>query len=358
MKKKVLCVLLALSAISGMLFANGASESPASGKQGGIQADNSVTGDVMIYTSIYEDIVSMMDEALAQKFPNCNIEFFQGGTGKVQTKVTGEMGSGKLGCDMMLVAEPAYSLELDEGGWLHKYLSPNRENLRFEYDPEGAWYPVRVCNMVLGYNPDMYQPSDLATSYKDFATKPELKGYISMGNPLSSGTTMAAAAALSEKYGYGYFDDLGKQQVMIESGSTALAKLQTGECKELMILEESILKIREEEGSTISCIYPDDGVILIPSTVMTVEGAKSAHNNIAACEKITDWLLSEEGQRYIVKGWMHSVLKGWNGKDQIPYDSISTDELIKKDMSLDWVRCYKQRTEIREAFEKGVSLAK
>jgi iron(III) transport system substrate-binding protein len=61
-----------------------------------------------------------------------------------------------------------------------------------------------------------------------------------MGNPLTSGTTMAAAAALSEKYGYVYFDQLGKQQIMIESGSTALAKLETGECKELMILEESV----------------------------------------------------------------------------------------------------------------------
>jgi iron(III) transport system substrate-binding protein len=155
-----------------------------------------------------------------------------------------------------------------------------------------------------------------------------------------------------------YFDQLGKQQIMIESGSTALAKLETGECKELMILEESVLKKREEEGSSISVIYPDDGVILIPSTVMTVAGDKSANNNIASCEKVTDWLLSEEGQKFIVKGWMHSVLKGWNSGDQIPYDSISTDDLIKKDMGLDWVRCYQQRTEIREAFEKSVSLSK
>ncbi|MFA6892561.1 MAG: ABC transporter substrate-binding protein [Sphaerochaetaceae bacterium] len=357
--KKILSVMLVLCISIVLLFAGGTSEkAEAAAKTAGIVPDETVTGSIMIYTSIYEDIVTMMDDALAEKFPNCNIEFFQGGTGNIQTKVAGEMSTGKLGCDMMLVAEPAYSLELDEEGFLHKYLSPNRTNLRFDYDKDGAWYPVRVCNMVLAYNPEMYKPSDLATSYKDFAADSALKGYISMGNPLTSGTTMAAAAALSEKYGFGYFDQLGEQQVMVESGSTALAKLETGECKELMILEESVLKKREEEGSSISVIYPDDGVILIPSTVMTVEGDKSANNNVASCEKVTDWLLSEEGQRFIVKGWMHSVLKGWNSGDKIPYDSISTDDLIKKDMGLDWVRCYKQRTEIREAFEKSVSLSK
>ncbi|MCI2129086.1 MAG: extracellular solute-binding protein, partial [Sphaerochaeta sp.] len=234
--KKVCSIVAMLGLGVSLLFAGGASETAATAT--GIVPDKTVTGNIMIYTSIYEDIVTMMDNALAEKFPNCNIEFFQGGTGKIQTKVAGEMATGKLGCDMMLVAEPAYSLELNEDGYLHKYLSPNRANLRFDYDKEGAWYPVRVCNMVLAYNPEMYKPSDLATSYKDFATNPALKGYISMGNPLTSGTTMAAAAALSEKYGYVYFDQLGKQQIMIESGSTALAKLETGECKELMILEE------------------------------------------------------------------------------------------------------------------------
>jgi iron(III) transport system substrate-binding protein len=127
----------------------------------GNRADKTVTGNIMIYTSIYEDIVTMMDNALAEKFPNCNIEFFQGGTGKIQTKVAGEMATGKLGCDMM-VAEPAYSLELNEDGYLHKYLSRTRQSpVRLRQGR--ACIPVRVCNMVLAYNPEMYKPSDLAT---------------------------------------------------------------------------------------------------------------------------------------------------------------------------------------------------
>ena len=66
--------------------------------------------------------------------------------------------------------------------------------------------------------------------------------------------------------------------------------------------------------------------MLVPSTVMTVAEEKSANKNTAACEAITDWLLSEEGQSYIVKGWMHSVLKDFPTE---PYDGADTKTLME-----------------------------
>mgnify|MGYP003292059613 FL=1 len=323
-----------------------------------LAVNEDVTGTVMIYTSMYQFVIDMMDEALKAEFPNLTPGndgsfFFYGGTGSPQTKLAGEMETGTLGCDMMLVAEPAYSLELKEGGWLHSYDTPVKESLRFPYDEEGYWYPVRVCNMVLAYNPELKTPEELPKTFKEFAEDTSLKGRISMGNPLTSGTTMAAVASLSDKYGYEYFTALGNNDVMIESGSTALAKLQTGECDVIMILEESVLKERKENGSKIACIYPDDGVILIPSTVMTVAEDRSANLNIEACEAITDYLLSAEGQKFMVEGYMHSVLKGFS---EVPFDSVDTDGLIEKDMGVDWVRCYTMRDEIRTKFQEAVTI--
>ena len=99
---------------------------------------------------------------------------------------------------------------------------------------------------------------------------------------------------------------------------------------------------------------PDDGVILIPSTIMTIAENKSANANIEACEAVTKWMLSEAGQEYILDGYMHSVLKGM----PCPYDSVDTDELMKKDIGVDWDRCYHQRDEIRTKFEEAVTIAK
>ena len=318
-----------------------------------------VSGTVMIYTSMYQFVIDMMDEALKKEFPNLvpgndGSFFFYGGTGSLQTKLAGEMETGTLGCDMMLVAEPAYSLELKEGGWLEPIEVENADTiLRFDYDPEGYWYPVRVCNMVLAYNPELYSADELPQSFYDFANDPDMKGVISMGNPLTSGTTMAAVAALSDKYGYDYFTALGNNDVMIESGSTALAKLQTGECKEIMILEESVLKIRKEEGSQIAVIYPTDGNIMIPSTVMTVAEDRSANMNIEACAAITQWLLTPEAQELILQGYMHSVFADMTA---VPYDSIDTNSLIASDMGVDWERCYQCRDEIRTEFQERVTV--
>ena len=339
--KKILALVLSL--VMCLSFASTA-----------LAVNEDVSGKLMIYTSMYQFVIDMMDEALAKEFPNLDVEFFYAGTGSLQTKITGEMETGTLGCDMMLVAEPAYSLELMEGGWLEPIEVANPEANRFEYDPDGYWYSVRVCDMVLAYNPELYTPEELPKTFYDFAFDPSLKGQISMGNPLTSGTTMAAAAALSEKYGYEYFSALGANDVMIESGSVALAKLQTGECKVIMILEESVLKIRKEEGSKLAVIYPEDGVIVVPSTVMTVAEDRSANMNIEAATAVTEWLLSDAGQAYIIEGYMHTVSPTLG---KIPYDSVDTQNLIDNQMSIDWERCYKQREEIRTEFQERVTIA-
>lgn len=345
MKKFVSLLLVLVMVLS--LSACGTKESGGTKKGGG--------GKVVIYTSMYEDIIAAIDKILEKKFPDIDIEFFYGGTGTLQAKVAAEIDSKKLGCDMLMVAEPAYSLELKEAGILAPYISKQASKLAYDYDKEGYWYPVRVCNMVLAYNPDKYKKSDLPNSFKDFAYDPSVAGKISMSNPLTSGTAMASIVGLLDLYGDDYFKALGKQNVAVESGSVALTKLETGECKEIMVLEESVLKKRQEEGSKLEVIYPTDGCITIPSTIMTVNDKWSANKNLAACQRITEWFLSDEGQDAIVSGWMHSVLKDY---PKSPYDSIPEKDILKKTIPVDWVKCYKQREQIRNLFQENVTIKK
>jgi iron(III) transport system substrate-binding protein len=314
---------------------------------------SNVTGKVVIYTSMYEDIIDAMTDKLEEVFPNADIEFFQGGTGTLQSKVAAEMDSGKLGCDILMVAEPAYSLELKEAGILHPHQYAEADKLMFDYDADGYWYPVRVCNMVLAYNPEMNDKDSIPNSFEDFAKDSSVKGSISMSNPLTSGTAYASIVALLDEYGEDYFAQLGSQEVAVESGSVALTKLETGECKEIMVLEESVLKKREEEGSALEVIYPTDGTIAIPSTIMIVDEEHSANNNIAACEAVEDWFLSSEGQQYIVAGWMHSVRSDY---PDAPYDAIPTSEILANVLPVDWEKCFREREEIRTLFQENVTI--
>ena len=157
------------------------------------------------------------------------------------------------------------------------------KNLALDYDKEGYWYPVSLLNMVLAYNPDKYKKEDLALTFEDFAKREDLAGKISIPDPLKSGTALAAVSALADKYGEEYFQNLAKLKVVVESGSVAVTKLETGEAAEIMILEESILKKREEENSTLEVIYPEDGIISIPSTIMTVKEDMSANKKYKSC---------------------------------------------------------------------------
>ena len=210
LRKRFLAGLLALTMALTLLAGCGGSDEPAStggdstggdsaggdsAAAGGEEAsgNSAVTGSVMIYTSMYEDIIEVVDQTLEEVFPECDIEFFYGGTGNLQSKIAAEMDTGKLSCDMMMVAEP--------------------------------------------YNPELKSKDEIPNSLYDFAFDTSVQGKISMGNPLTSGTTMAAVTALKDKYSYEYFDALGAQTVMVESGSVPLTKLETGECDVIMILE-------------------------------------------------------------------------------------------------------------------------
>ena len=328
--------------------------------------NDQVQGEVVIYSSMYQFVLDMLDEALREEFPNLkpgnNGSFFvYGGTSRLINRIYGEMEDGVLGCDMLLVAEPALSLELKEAEYLEPVAVPDAASLlRFPYDEEGSWYPVRVCNMILACNPELEKQwaekgVTVPKTFRDFASDRSLKGVIAMGDPLSSGTTFAAVASLTQSghYGRQYLKGLAANEVQVISGSDSIEKIRRGEIAAAMILEESVLKAlkdAEDEGSPLTdlaCIYPEDGVILIPSTVMTVSDAHSKNANAEACKAVEKWFLSEAAQKLILNGYMHSVFVNM---DRIPYGSVDTGELIGKDMGVNWENVFRSREEINQAW--------
>ena len=335
-KRILIICLLVLCAVVCLVSC---SEAP----EAGAADDGAVTGKIVIYTSMYEDVIDELQTTLETRFPDLDIEFFQGGSGTIQSKIAAEMDSGRLGCDILMVAEPSYSLELKEAGILHPYSFADADKLMFDYDPEGYWYPVRVCNMVLAYNPEKYSREEVPCSFKAFAEDPSFQGKLSMSNPLTSGSAYSTVVGLLDLYGESYLEALGKQNVAIESGSVALTKLETGECRAIMVLEESVLKKRQEEGS-----------VAVPSPIMIIDKEHSANANLAAAEAVEEYFLSPEGQQQIVKGWMYAVR---SDVEEYPYDAIPLEQLLKNIVPVDWEKCFREREEIRTKFQEYVTVS-
>jgi iron(III) transport system substrate-binding protein len=206
--------------------------------------------------------------------------------------------------------------------------------------------------MVLAFNPARNARNTVPDSFRNFAFDTRVRGVVSMRNPLVSGTTMAAATALRDRYGYEFFEALGRQRVVIDYGTNeTLTKLESGETRIAMILEESILKIRQNNDSRLEVIYPSDGTIVIPSPIMIINNRLSANRNTRTAEAIIDWFLSEIGQNVIVDGWMHSVRKDF---PRIPEGSISITEIQANSLPVIWENVSQQRNDIQRRFESYV----
>ena len=340
-KSKWMLGAAAILALSVALAGCGGGDKKADKKAGGTK------GEIMVYTSIYPDIIdNMCKPNVAKAFPEMKVNWFQGGTEKVVTKITGEIKAKKIGADVLMVADPSYYLKLEDQKLLLPYKSKEEKNLINDKAADGAWYAVRVCNMIIAYNADKLKAEDAPKNWTDLAD-PKWKGKIAMPNPMLSGTAYVAVGALADKYGWEYFDKLKANGLRVEEGNSAIQnKLLTGEYAAAMILEENILKLANTKKETLKVIYPKDGVVQVPSPIAIFNTTK----NPEGAKALVDWWLSKEGQQAVVKGWMHSV----RGDVKEPIGSVPTKGLTDGKIKVDWRKLADNNAKIKEEFRKRV----
>ena len=302
-------------------------------------------GKVMIYTSIYPDIIEVIKPEMKKAFPDVEVEWFQAGTEKVMAKVAGEIEAKKISADLLMVADPSYYLYLQEKGLLLQYDAPNRKAVSGNKDKDGYWTGVRISNMIIAYNTAKVKPEDAPKSFKDLLD-PKWSGKVAMPSPLLSGSAYVAAGVLSDKYGWEYFEQMKANGLKVEDGNSAIQnKLLTGEYLAAIILEENILKMAAK-GEPVKVVYPEDGTVVIPSPVAIFNTSK----NQDAAKVVLDWLLSKPGQEAIVKGWMHSVRDDVAAPKGAPALKTFADKAFKPD----WVKLSKSNEAIKEAFRARV----
>ena len=303
-----------------------------------------VSGELMVYTSIYPDIIDKLCKPnVAKAFPELKVNWFQGGTEKVKTKIAGEIKANKIGADVLMVADPSYYLALKKQNLLMNYKSKELEKVVLESDKDGAWLPVRVNNMIIAYNKDKIAKEDIPTSWEDL-TLPKYKGKIAMPNPMLSGTAYVAVGALSDKLGWDYFKKLKANGLRIEEGNSAIQnKLLTGEYMAAVILEENILKLQETKKEPLAVCYPKEGCIIINSPIGIFKNTK----NPEAAKAMVDWWLSPEGQKAVTAGWMHSV----RGDVASPNGAtVKLADLNKNAIKIDWDKLANDEAKIKEQF--------
>lgn len=305
--------------------------------------------EIWIYTSLYKEVIAEMTPMLEKAVPGVKIQWYQGGSENIASKVSAELSAGKAKADLILTSDPFWYEELKEAGKLLTYESPLAKNVQKDFsDPTHAYMAVRLPVMVIGYNSDAIKPADLPKTWKDLALT-KYKNKLAMPSPMESGTAFMTAALLSKKYGWDIFKDLRKNEILAAGGnSSVINRLETKEKVIGIVLLENILKAWGK-GSPVRPIYPEDGAIPISSPTAIMKDT----DNPEDAKKVYDWFFTDEAQKSIIKCGMYSLLPGMpSPENALPYEQMRAKMMPWSESVL--LSLFKSRDEIKSHFNETV----
>ena len=257
-----------------------------------------------IYTSLYKEVIAELNPLLKESFPDASIEWFQGGSETIASKVSAELASGRTKAVLLLTSDPFWYLELKKAGRLLPYESEAAKKLAPSLrDPEHTFVTSRLPLMVMGYHPAALAGVELPKKWTDL-THPRFKSKVAMASPLESGTAFTWVATIQKDSSPQFLQDLRNNDILAAGGNSAV--LQRIESKERplgIILLENLLAA-QKKGSPVQVIYPEDGSVPIYSPIAISKS--TAQPELA--KRVYDWFLSEKAQGIIVKSGMYSPL--------------------------------------------------
>ncbi len=256
---------------------------------------------VVVYTSLYQEVVEAVSPVLNAKLPpGVTVSFVQGGSGKIAKRLDEEIAKGAPGADVLLTADPAYFRALKAAGKLAAYSSPLAAKQPAEWK-DTHWATARFTTMVIGLSPEVA----LDPKAKKPATWTDLGDpaltRVALGDPRVSGTTLTAVSALAEAPGWPLFESLAKKKAVSAGGSAlVLQRLDVGDSDAGIVLLENLLAARAA-GSKVGVVFPKDGAIVVPGPIALVKDSKAAR-------AVYDAILSPEVQRvFVEQGFMHGA---------------------------------------------------
>lgn len=258
------------------------------------------SGDVWVYTSMYQHVLDALEPLLKEKLPNVQVHWYQAGSEKVASRLEAERAAGAVRADVLATSDPFLYERLAREGSFLRYASPNVLRVpRSLVDLDARYEAARVSTMVLVHRQGSAPPA----SFADLVNE-RWKGRAAVGDPLTSGTAFTWAVSMQSKYGEDFFTRLRNKGTVVAGGNAAvLQKVESGEVDAGVLLLENAL-VAKGRGSPIEIVWPEDGAIAIPGPVAIFQSSR----NPVAAKALVDLLLSPEGQRFIVeKGDLHSV---------------------------------------------------
>ena len=263
------------------------------------------SGEVVLYTSIPDDVVVRLEGVIEQRFPDLEGNYWlgsldsggieltvvRGRTADIQERIAGEINSGGVKADMIWLAEPSPYETYKDMGVLAPYEPPADAPIPPSYiDTDGFYVAGRIISMVVAWNTSLL-PEGL-TDWPDLHDV-ELAAFPAP----QSGAARATIKALIDEYGSEFFTTLANDGMSSVASNGAARDGVAGGTFEAVAVLDYMARDAKATGSPIDFTYPASGTVLIPSPVAITTDAR----NPTGAKAVVDFILSRSGQQIIVE---------------------------------------------------------
>jgi iron(III) transport system substrate-binding protein len=233
-------------------------------------------------------------QAFARKYPFLDVTsgFYSAPTGRVLARVRAELDAHKVSFDVMLAANTAAFLELQEQKQLLHYASPEYAAFPPQAKQDGYWGAAQAIGVIIAYNRNVLPDAQAPHSWADLLD-PRFANHKLATQNAASGTEFNQIYLLEKALGPDYIRRLGAQHpaVMATSAQVNDAMLR-GEILAGASVDHWRAFQPEAVQAGIQAVYPTEGMPLALAPVAIL--AAAPHPN--AARLFLDFILSKEGQ--------------------------------------------------------------
>jgi iron(III) transport system substrate-binding protein len=262
-------------------------------------------GQVVYYTSTDLPVAEKVAKAFEAKYPGIAVRTERTGAERVFQRIGQEYSSNIHAVDVVNSSDAAHFIVWKRDGILLPYVPEDVAKFPAEHrDVDGQFASFRVWLSIIAYNTNMVKAEEAPKRFADLLD-PKWKAKIVKAHPGYSGTIMTATYQMQRDLGWGFFEQLAKQNIMqVQSSADPPKKLDLGERAVMADGNEYNIFQMKEAGRPVEPVYATEGSPLI----IGPNGIFKSSPNPNAAKLFQAFCLGREAQQLIIDaGGLRSV---------------------------------------------------
>ena len=305
---------------------------PAEPAAPGEKAPEDYKGTVMLYSSADEGMILKYKEKFEEKYPNVTMEYYFAGSGQIVTKLSTEMQSNAVGCDVVFLASPDSFITWKNEDRLLSYESKFAADVPAALkDADNTYCSAYVILMGFGYSTPICSAEEAPRTFKEL-TDPKWKDQFVMPDPNTAGSTKAAVWALVNHpdYGWDYIQALKDNGVGLESSTgNAENRVVSAAYKAGLGCDYRFLNLIDN-GTPVGFNNTEDVIATCPCPIAIPNGCPDEE----LAKLLYDWIIDPEGGQALMANECNLTVV--NTKTVLPENITPADVVAELAIPVDW----------------------